>query len=183
MKGFNKVLAVIFSIILIFMCITLILYVGGIIEVKNITNVLDMLIASRETKLATIITAAVIGLLAIVFGITVDGVDSNSGSTLTLPLSTGNISINTQTFETMVLNVAKKYNCLKNVKTRVDIKEDGIYVDLLVFVLEGTVVSDVMCKVQEDIKSTILKQTTVEVKQVEVKVKGIYNKTENKFQD
>ena len=83
----------------------------------------------------------------------------------------------------MVLNVAKKYNCLKNVKTRVDIKEDGIYVDLLVFVLEGTVVSDVMCKVQEDIKSTILKQTTVEVKQVEVKVKGIYNKTENKFQD
>lgn len=183
MKGFNKVLAVIFSIILIFMCITLILYVGGIIEVRNITNVLDMLIASRETKLATIITAAVIGLLAIVFGITVDGVDSNSGSTLTLPLSTGNISINTQTFETMVLNVAKKYNCLKNVKTRVDIKEDGIYVDLLVFVLEGTVVSDVMCKVQEDIKSTILKQTTVEVKQVEVKVKGIYNKTENKFQD
>ena len=183
MKGFNKVLAVIFSIILVCICITLILYVGGIIETKNMINVLDMLVSSKEAKLATIITAAVIGLLSIIFGITSDGIDSSSGATLTLPLSTGNISINTQTFETMVLNVAKKYNCLKNVKTRVDIKEDGIYVDLFVYVLEGTVVADVMCKVQEDIKSTILKQTTVEVKQVEVKVKGIYNRADNKFQD
>ena len=38
-------------------------------------------------------------------------------------------------------------------------------------------------KVQEDVKSTILKQTTVEVKTVEVKVKGIYNQSENKMQD
>lgn len=183
MKGINKILAVIFSIILVFLCIMLILYVGNIVKLDNIANVLDMFTATKEAKLTTIIVSAIVGLLAIVFGITVDGSENSYGTSLTLPLSTGNISINAQTFETMVLNVTKKYNSLKNVKAKVDIKEDGLYVVLFVYVLEGTVVSDVMCKVQEDIKATILKQTTIEVKQVEVKVRGIYSKTEPKIQD
>ncbi len=183
MKGVNKFLAVIFSILIVFSCIAVILYVGEIIDNQNIINTLDMFVATKEAKLATIIVSAVIGFLAIVFAITTESSDSAGGASLTLPLSTGNISISMQTFESMVLNVAKKYNNLKNVKVKVDIREDGLYVDLYVYVLEGTVVSDIMCKLQEDIKTSILKQTTVEVKLVEVKVKGIYNLSENKFQD
>jgi len=183
MKSVNKFLAVIFSILIVFYCIGLILFVGDIIKMDTITNALDMLISSKETKLTTIVVSTVIGLLAIAFAVSVDGSESASGGSLTLPLSTGNISISSQTFESMVINVSKKYNSLKNVKANVDIREDGLYVDLLVYVLAGTVVSDVICKVQEDVKATILKQTTVEVKTVEVKVKGIYNQTEPKFQD
>lgn len=183
MKGVNKFLAVIFSVLIVFSCIAVILYVGEIIDNQNVINTLDMLVSSKEAKLTTIIVSSVIGLIAIVFAITTDSADSTGGASLTLPLSTGNISISMQTFESMVLNVAKKYNNLKNVKAKVDIREDGLYVDLYVYVLEGTVVSDIMCKIQEDIKTSILKQTTVEVKLVEVKVKGIYNLNENKFQD
>ena len=183
MKGFNKFLAILFSLIIVFLCVITILYVGDIIDVRDISNVLDMLVQSKESKLTTVVVSAVIGLIALVFAITTDSADSKGGASLTLPLSTGNISISCQTFETMVLNVAKKYNNLKNVKAKVDIKEDGLYVDLFVYVLEGTVVADIMCKIQQDIKTTILKQTTVEVKTVEVKVKGIYNLNENKFQD
>lgn len=183
MKGVNKFLAVIFSIIIVLGCLNLILFVGDIIKEENITNFLDMLVASKEAKLTTIIVSAVVGLLAIVFGVSVEGTDKASGGSLTLPLSTGNISISGQTFESIVLNVAKKYNGLKNVKANVDIREDGLYVDLFVYVLAGTVVSDVICKVQADVKATVLKQTTVEVKTVEVKVKGIYNQAEPKFED
>lgn len=183
MKGFNKVLAVVFSIFIVFLCISVILYVGNIIDAKNIVDLLDMLTITNEAKLTTIVVAAVIGLIAIAFAITTDSVDARNGGSLTLPLSTGNISISSQTFETMVLNVSRKYNNLKNVKAKVDIREDGLYVDLYVYVLDGTVVADVMCKIQQDIKTTILKQTTVEVKTVEVKVKGIYSMNENKFQD
>ena len=183
MKGFNKFLAIVFSVIIVFSCIAVILYVGEIIDSRNIVNVLDMLVATREVKITTLVISALVGFLAITFAITTDSADSRGGASLTLPLSTGNISISCQTFESMVLNVAKKYNNLKNVKTKVDIKEDGLYVDLFVYVLEGTVVSDVMCKIQQDVKTTILKQTTVEVKSVEVKVKGIYNLSECKIQD
>ena len=183
MKGINKFLAIIFAIIIVFCCIAVILFVGNIIKSENITNVLDMLVATKQTKLTTIVVSSVIGLLAIVFGVTTDTSEGNYGGSLTLPLTTGNICITGQTFESIVLNVAKKYNSLKNIKAKVDIKEDGLYIDLSVYVLAGTVVSDVMCKVQEDIKSTILKQTTVEVKTVEVKVKGIYSQSENKIQD
>lgn len=183
MKGISKFLAVIFSIIIVFACIGVILFVGNIIKTDNILNVLDMLTASKETKLTTIVISSVIGFLAIVFGVTIEGSEKSSGGSLTLPLSTGNISISGQTFESMVLNIAKQYNSLKNVKANVDIREDGLYVELFVYVLAGTVVSDVICKVQQDIKASVLKQTTVEVKSVEVKVKGIYNQVENKLQD
>lgn len=183
MKGFNKFLTILFSLIIVFLCITVILFVGDIIEIEDISNVMDMLVQTKEAKLATVIVSAIVGLTALIFAITTDSADSRGGASLTLPLSTGNISISCQTFETMVLNVAKKYNNLKNVKAKVDIKEDGLYVDLFVYILEGTVVADIMCKLQEDVKTTILKQTTVEVKTVEVKVKGIYNLNENKFQD
>ena len=177
MKVVNKILAVIFSIIIVLACIGVIFYVGDIIKADGVMNVLNMLVASREAKLTTIVVSSIIGLLAILFGASTEGADKASGGSLTLPLSTGNISISGQTFESMVLNVARKYNSLKNVKANVDIREDGLYVDLFVYVLAGTVVSDVVCKVQEDVKSTVLKQTTVEVKTVEVKVKGIYNQT------
>lgn len=183
MKGVNKILAVIFAVIIVFACIGVILFVGDIIKADNVINVLDMFVASKEAKLTTIVVSSVIGLLAIVFAVTFEGSEKSSGGSLTLPLSTGNISISGQTFESMVLNVAKQYNSLKNVKANVDIREDGLYVDLYVYVLAGTIVSDVVCKVQQDIKASVLKQTTVEVKSVEVKVKGIYNQVDNKFQD
>ncbi len=183
MKGVNKFLAVIFSIIIVMICLNLILFVGDMVKEEHIKSFLDMLVASKEAKLTTIIVSAVVGLLAIVFGVSIEGSDKTSGGSLTLPLKTGNISISGQTFESIVLNVAKKYNSLKNVKANVDIREDGLYVDLFVYVLAGTVVSDVICKVQEDVKATVLKQTTVEVKAVEVKVKGIYNQAEPKFED
>lgn len=183
MKGINKFLSVVFSIIIVFLCLAIILYIGEFINLDNISNVLDMLVSTKEAKLTTIIVSAFLGLVAIIFAVTTDSGESSGGGSLTLPLSTGNISISCQTFESMVLNVAKKYNNLRNTKAKVDIKEDGLYISLFVYVLEGTIVSDIMCKLQEDIKTSILKQTTVEVKTVEIKVKGIYNINEEKFQD
>lgn len=183
MKGFNKFFAILFSLMIVFLCIIVILYVGDIINTNNISNVLDKFVQTRESKLTTVVISSIIGLSALIFAITTDSADSRGGASLTLPLSTGNISISSQTFETIVLNVAKKYNNLRNVKAKVDIKEDGLYVELFVYVIEGTIVADIMCKIQEDIKTTVLKQTTVEVKAVEVKVKGIYNLNENKVQD
>lgn len=183
MKGLNKFLAAFFSLIIVLVCVLLILYVGNIITSDNIMKLLDMLICTKNSRIITTVVLAIIGVSAIGFGVSTEINASSNGGSLTLPLSTGNISISAQTFETMVLNVAKKYNNLRNVKANVNIREDGLYVELFVYILEGTVVSDILCKIQEDIKSSVLKQTTVEVKMVEVKVKGIYNLNENKLQD
>ena len=152
MKGLNKALAVIFSVIIVFLCVVVILYIGEVIEARNVINVLDMLSATKEIKLTSIVVLSLVGLFAIMFAITTDSANSSNGGSLTLPLSTGNVSISCQTFETMVLNVAKKYNNLRNVKAKVDIKEDGLYIDMYVYITEGTIVSDIICKIQEDIK-------------------------------
>ena len=59
-------------------------------------------------------------------------------------------------------------------------KETGISVDLFAYVLQDTVISDITSKLQEDIKAVVLKQTTVAVETVNVKIKGVYTLNENK---
>lgn len=183
MKVINKVLSVVFAIMIVGFAITIILYVGGIVKTANITNILDMLIETKNAKLYTIVIASIIALLSIIFASNVDNSEGNSGGSLTLPLTTGNISITGQTFETIVLNIARRYNNFKNVKVSVKIREDGLYVTVNTYILEGTIVADVIARLQQDIRSVILKQTTVEVKTVEVKIKGIYQLSEAIVQD
>ena len=52
--------------------------------------------------------------------------------------------------------------------------DGAINVDIFAYVLQDTVISDITEKLQKDVKETVLKQTTVEVNNVNVKVKGIY---------
>ncbi|MDD2627836.1 MAG: Asp23/Gls24 family envelope stress response protein [Clostridia bacterium] len=183
MKMVNKILSIVFAIMIVGISITVILYVGGIVKTDNVTNILDMLVETRNSKLITIISASVIALISIIFAINVDTSESSNGSSLILPLTTGNISITGQTFETIVLNIAKRYNNFKNVKVSVKIREDGLYVTVNTYILEGTIVADVIAKLQQDVKTVILKQTTVEVKTVEVKIKGIYQLSEALVKD
>ena len=85
MKGFNKLLAIIFSLIIVFLCISVILYVGDIIESRNIINTLDMLTATKEAKLTSVVVSSIVGLIALIFAITTDSADSRGGASLTLP--------------------------------------------------------------------------------------------------
>ena len=60
--------------------------------------------------------------------------------------------------------------------------EAGIDVEVFAYVLQDTVISDITDKLQKDIKETVLKQTTVEVHNVNVKIKGIYELAQAKEQ-
>ena len=183
MKGFVKVIVVIFSLIVVVVSSIIFLEVTGVLSHELMMDMLGILSSTKNAKIVTIIVSAIMSLLAIVLIINLDDSENTMKGEVVLPLKTGNIYITNQTFENIVYNVTRKYEKFKNVKVRILVKEDGLFVNVFTHVLQDTVVSDAILELQEDIKNTVIKQTTIAVKLVEVKVKGIYSGNLEKFQD
>lgn len=180
MKSFLRTMLVVFGILTVLSIAGILLLISEQISFATILVGIRYITAHQIIKTILIALLAIYGLcsvIAIAFSGTVTN-DLKGG--VILPLKVGEVHISSQTFESIVTNVAKKYAGVKTAKVNIKIKETGISVDLFAYVLQDTVISDITSKLQEDIKATVLKQTTVAVETVNVKVKGVYTLNENK---
>ena len=180
MKSFLRTMLVITGILSIIIVSGILLMLAGKITMSPIVIGLSYLASHDIARIIAIVVLAIYGLCSVI-SIAFSGTITNDlkGGVI-LPLKVGEVHISSQTFESIVTNVAKKYAGVKTAKVNIKIKESGINVDLFAYVLQDTVISDITSKLQEDIKSTVLKQTTVAVETVNVKIKGVYTLNENK---
>ena len=51
---------------------------------------------------------------------------------------------------------------------------DGVVANVYTMILPDTVVPTLTAKLQESIKNSIKKQTTIEIKEANIKIKGVY---------
>ncbi len=173
MKGFVKLISLIFSFLIIVMSVVVILYIAGIIKIGYIGEMVEAINSSRDSRIATITVTGILGVLGIITIIASDSSEDVSKGGLILPLEVGKVCISNQTFENIVMGVTKKYAQFRNVKVNVGVNEQGLFVNIYVYIIPETVVADVMAKLQQDVKVSVLKQTTVEVKEIDIKVKGV----------
>lgn len=174
MRGFVKFITVLFALTVVIVASVTFLIAIETLSPDLVTDMLKVFSSTKDAKMITVAISAIFAILAIVLIINLDDSENVMKGDVVLPLKTGNIYITNQTFENIVYNVTRKYEKFKNVKVKVLVKEEGIFVNIFAYVLQDTVVSDAILELQEDIKNTVIKQTTVAVKTVEVKVKGIY---------
>ena len=180
MKSFLRTMLVIFAIVSVIVVSGMLLLIAGKISLYPVAIALDFIAVHRVIKIAIVSVLSIYGILAIIALVSSGTLTSDLKGGVILPLKVGQVHISSQTFESIVTNVAKKYAGVKTAKVNIKIKETGISVDLFAYVLQDTVISDITSKIQEDIKATVLKQTTVAVEMVNVKVKGVYTLNENK---
>ena len=83
-----------------------------------------------------------------------------------------------RTETSIIIAIARNYPELKNVKVETIVTEEGIVANVYAMILPDTVVPALTAKLQENIKSSVLKQTTVEIKEANIKVKGVIGKPE-----
>jgi len=172
MKTLEKLILIIFSIIILAISVLLILTSTEMIKVTEIfTSLQKWLVANKAVG---IVFGSVFALLSLI------GVFSSSGTTedvktgLAIKNESGTVYITKETFENIVLAISKNYPELKNVKVEIIVDETGVIVNLFTFVLPDTVIPDLTNKLQSSIKSGLLKQTTVEIKEANIKIKGVY---------
>ena len=125
-------------------------------------------------KLWVLVIGAVISLLGLIglFSSSDSSDDSRSG--LAIKNDSGTVFLNRDTFESMIISVARNYPELVNPKVDVTISEEGIKANIYALILPDTVVPTLSSKLQENIKSVVKKQTTIDIKEANVKIKGVY---------
>jgi len=178
MKYFKEFILVIFSVCMLGLAIFAILASLEILKVGlGLDNIIDYVI---NNKILVMGIGLVVSLLAL-FGIFASSdKEENVKAGLAIKHEAGTVYITKDTFESIVLNVTRAYASLKNVKVSVNISEEGAFASVYTYIMPDTVVPTLTTKLQDNIKDAVLKQTTVEIKEVNIKIKGVYNQLEKK---
>ena len=172
MKSFEKFILIIFSIIMIILSVSLILVSTEMIDLTQyIEKGINFLVANKITFLVIGAILSLFGLVGL-FSSSDNGEDIKTG--LAIKTEKGTVYITKETFESIIVSVAKNYPELKNVKVDIKLSETGVIANIYTMILPDTVVPTISAKLQENIKSSVLKQTTVEIKEANIKIKGVY---------
>ncbi len=172
MKGFEKFLLVIFSIIMMILSVVLILVSTEMIQIGNVlTTMVDVLIAN---KIVVLITGAIVSLLALIGIFSSSGNKDEMRSGLAIKGETGTVYMTRDTFESIIVGVTKNYAELRNVRVEISMSEEGVIANIYTMILPDTIVPTLTAKLQANIKDSVKKQTTVDIKEANIKIKGVY---------
>ncbi len=178
MRGIEKFILCLFSIIMIVLSVFFILVSTNMIQIEGLYTVaVDFLISH---KLWVLIIGAVVSLLSLVGLFSSSDSSDESRSGLAIKTDAGTVFLNRDTFESMIMSIVRNYSELVNPKVDVTIAEDGVKANVYGLILPDTVVPTLSSKLQENIKSTVKKQTTIEIKEANVKIKGVYIEPQKK---
>ena len=172
MRGMQKFLLSIFSLIIILIAAFVIAMVANIVDFNVVVNKISSLIFYDKT--ITICVGAVVLLFALIGLFSGDSSYSEGSAGLAIKSEKGTVYITKDTFESIIISVAKNYPELKNVRAEISISEKGVIANIYAMILPDTIVPTLTAKLQESIKSSVLSQTTVEIKEANVKIKGVY---------
>ncbi len=178
MKGFEKFLLVLFSILTLICSIAIILVSTQMIDLGPILSKLERILISN--KAISVVCGAIFVLISLLGLFSSSGTKEEVKSGLAIQGEKGTVYITKDTFESIIEGITKSYPELRNVKVSVDMNEDGIVANVFTLILPDTVVPALTTKLQENIKSNILKQTTVEIKEANIKIKGVYEEIQKK---
>ena len=178
MKGFEKLLLIVFSIIVIIISVLLILVSTEMIDIRGIFDTAHNFVISN--KVPSLIIGALFSLLGLVglFSSSDSSEDMKTG--LAIKTEKGTVYITKDTFESIILSVARNYAELRNVKVDISVNETGVVANIYAMILPDTVVPTLTAKLQENIKSSVLNQTTVEIKEANIKIIGVYMEPKKK---
>ncbi len=178
MKGFEKFLLILFSILTLAIAISIILTSTQMIDLAPILKNLENILINN--KVASVVTGGIFVLISLL------GIFSSSGSKeevksgLAIQGEKGTVYITKDTFESIIESITRSYAELRNVKVTIDMTEEGVVANVFAMILPDTVVPTLTAKLQENIKSSIKKQTTVEIKEANIKIKGVYEDIQKK---
>ena len=178
MNKLKKFINNLFAIILFMFALTIIMVTLNIIPIETLLSYIADIIIINKTL--TIVVSIIVIILAII-SLYVKSDDENEvKSGIAIKQDGGTVYLAKDTFESIVLNITKSYAALKNVKVTISISEQGIITNVYAYILPDTIVQTLSTKLQENVKESILKQTTVEIKEVNLKIKGVYISQEKK---
>ena len=181
MKFLEKVGLVLFSNIVLILSVVFVFILFNFINIAILEIIIDSIKASNTIFYGMLIGTIICIALSIrcIFFTDLDGQDSKKDGVI-VETQNGKILITKETIENIVSSVIKGFEGAREATTKIGIdEENNVNVFVTLNVLPNVVIKDLIGNIQDAVKVAIKKASDLEVKQVYVKVKSIY---ENKLE-
>lgn len=176
MKILDRIGLALFSTLILILSIILCLIIFGWVDINLIQAIFVAAIQNQVTSNILLALSIIFILLAIkcIFFDTTSKHDMDYKNGILLENSDGKLLITKDTIENLVNNIVKGFDSAENVSTRVELdKENNVMVFINLTVKENAIIKELSNNLQTKIKTTIKKTSDLEVKEVNIKVKGV----------
>lgn len=181
MKVLEKIILIIYSILMLVVSIILCLLVFGWLDMNLMGNMVKQILTgatSSNIVLGISILFILLSIKCIFFGSTSKKEEKERQGVL-LENENGKLMISKDTLENLVNSVAKEFENAQDIVTRVDLdRENNVRVYATLVVSSNAVIKDLSANLQEKVKEKIKAATDLEVKEVNIKVKNVAPKSE-----
>lgn len=184
MKLLDKMILVLFSIIILVISIVMILLMYGLISFSTIIELYAIIISNEvatNVTLGVLIVCIIFAVKAIFFGSSSNSNNGISGEGILLENESGKLLISKDTIENLVNGVAKGFENTQSVTTKVMVdSQNSLNVFVTLMVLPNTVINELSMNLQSRIKEVVKNVTDLEIKSIDIKIKNIVAPEEKK---
>lgn len=176
MKLLDKIGLALFSTLILIISIIGCLMIFGWVDSNWVFSIIETAMNHQVASNILLVLNIIFILLAIkcIFFESGSKQDMDYKNGILLENSDGKLLITKDTLENLVNGIVKGFDSAVNVTTRVELdKENNVLVFVNLTVKENAIIKELTSNLQTKIKSTIKKTSDLEVKEVNVKVKGI----------
>ncbi len=183
MKILDKIGLVLFSTIILWLSVVALLSIAGWLDLNLIIESVKLILTGEIAQKITVGVSILLILLAVkcIFLNSDTKSTSNGKDGILLENENGKLLVSKDTIESLTNSVVKNYETAQNVMTKVDLDaENNVNIYITLFVYPDAIIKDLTVSIQKNIKDTIKKSLDLDVKNVNVRIRNITPKKENK---
>ena len=176
MNKLNKIILVLFSVIILLLGVTIFLLAAGFLEFNTAFALIrKSLIESPSNQVILIVTLICMFLALIaIFSDTSDKKEPKNGRDVLMQNDNGKLMISRDTLENIVNGVVKRFEGARESNTRIQLdSENNVSVMVDLTVTKEVVIKELTLNMQNKIKEAIKKTSDLDVKEVNVRIKNI----------
>ena len=174
MRLLEKIILIIYSIIIFILSATLCCFIFNWIDFNTVISILKVIKYNHIISYITLIISIIFMLLSlkcIFFGARKKDYYKDN---ILLKNEEGKLVITKTSIENLVANVIKGFIGIQeyNIKVKLD-KENNIVIDIIMQVKENAIIKELTDNIQKKVKNAIKKTSDLDIKEVNVKIKNI----------
>lgn len=181
MRALDRLISFIFSIIMLVLSIVLILVGTGVVESQMIVDLLNEYVFINEILESGIFnTLTIIGIVLLLTALKttvfLSIFKTKDKSPILVKTKDGEVEIAQETITGTVKNVGLSFDNIKDVQAKMLKKRKGVAIYAMVLVYAETNIRETTEEMQRQVKDVIKTTTGVDVVEVNIKVKNVYQK-------
>ena len=181
MSTFERIISVIFSVIVLILSVVLMLTLGGVLAPNFGANMMASIVEGNFFSKILFVLALiffVLSLREIIFGKKV-AVEGKEG--IILENESGKLIISKESLENLVAGVGKELTGAESITSRTYIdSEKNVTVDINIVVNRDAEIKEISNELQKRVKAALKQTVDLDVKYVNIKIKNISNKKSKK---